>query len=218
MGKIQKIKEQRKLEKEQQELSKQEKKKTFKTTGIIIVILILVFFGWKYMFNKTPVSQEKIAVIETNLGVIKVKMYVQDAPKTTANFERLAQENFYNGVKFHRIIKDFMIQTGDPNSRDDDWTNDGTGGPGYNFDDEINSHKLIKGSVAMANSGPNTNGSQFFIVTATSTPWLDGKHTNFGEVTEGMDVVEKIQSAKTNENDHPLEDIILQKVYIEALR
>jgi len=147
------------------------------------------------------------AVIKTNYGDIKVKFYNQDSPVTVNNFLKLADEKFYDGTKFHRVIKDFMIQGGDPNSKDDDWSNDGTGGPGYTFQDEFNKHLLVKGSLAMANSGPNTNGSQFFIVTAASTPWLDGKHTNFGEVVEGMDVVDKIGQVKTNENDHPLEDV-----------
>jgi cyclophilin family peptidyl-prolyl cis-trans isomerase len=124
----------------------------------------------------------------------------------------LAEKGFYNGTKFHRVIKGFMIQGGDPNSKNDDWSTHGFGGPGYNFKDEFNSHKLVKGSLAMANSGPNTNGSQFFIVTADSTPWLDGKHTNFGEVVEGMDIVLKIEAVKVNENDHPIEDVIVNNI------
>lgn len=147
------------------------------------------------------------AIIKTNLGSIKIKLYNQDSPETVNNFLKLAADKFYDGTKFHRIIPDFMIQGGDPNSKDDDWSNDGTGGPGYAFKDEFNSHLLVKGSLAMANSGPNTNGSQFFIVTAEATPWLDGKHTNFGEVVEGMEVVEKISQVKVNENDHPLSDV-----------
>jgi peptidyl-prolyl cis-trans isomerase B (cyclophilin B) len=131
---------------------------------------------------------------------------------TVNNFLRLAAENFYDGTKFHRVIKDFMIQGGDPNSKDDDGSNDGMGGPGYKFNDEFNSHKLVKGSLAMANSGPNTNGSQFFIVTAETTPWLDGKHTNFGQVVSGMDVVEKIENVDKNQNDHPTKDVILESI------
>ena len=107
-----------------------------------------------------------------------------------------------------------MIQTGDPNSKDDDWSDDGTGGPGYSFADEINDYKLVRGRLAMANSGPDTNGSQFFIVTKESTPWLDGKHTVFGEVAVGMDVVDKIDGVQTNENDHPLTDIVIEKAYL----
>ena len=221
MGKAQRLKEQRRIEREQEQFQKKDKKKIRQYAIIGIVAVIIIIVGWwsladqptKEDTNMLPPS-DKIAVIETNLGVIKFKMYADDAPKTVENFEKLASEGFYDDIKFHRVIKDFMIQTGDPNSKDDDWSNDGQGGPGYSFEDEINSHLLVKGSVAMANSGPNTNGSQFFIVTATSTPWLDGKHTNFGEVTEGMDVVEKIESTETNASDHPLEDIVMTKVYI----
>ncbi len=137
--------------------------------------------------------KNKIAIIETNKGNIKLELYINDAPKTVENFVKLAQENFYDGIKFHRVISDFMIQTGDPLSKDDNPANDGSGGPGYSFEDEINSHKIKIGSLAMANSGPNTNGSQFFIVTEKDQPHLDGKHTVFGKVIEGMDVVTSIE-------------------------
>lgn len=192
--------------------------------GSILIVFCFVFgigfAGWKFLLKKPPaenppVTKTKIAVLETNLGTIKFKMFPEAAPKTVENFEKLAQQGFYDGIKFHRVIKDFMIQTGDPNSKDNDWSNDGQGGPGYTFEDEINDYKLIRGRVAMANSGPNTNGSQFFIVTAESTPWLDGKHTVFGEVTEGMDVIDKIEAVKTNENDHPLDDVVMNKAYVE---
>lgn len=156
------------------------------------------------------------ATIKTDLGDIKVKFYGADSPKTVANFVKLAKNKFYDGVSFHRVIKDFMIQTGDPNSKDDDWSNDGMGGPGYKFEDEFNSHKLVKGSLAMANSGPNTNGSQFFIVTADATSWLDGKHTNFGEVTSGLNIVEKIEAAQVNQNDHPTKDIRIKTIEVLA--
>jgi cyclophilin family peptidyl-prolyl cis-trans isomerase len=152
------------------------------------------------------------AEIETNFGKIKVKFYNTDSPVTVNNFMKLSSQKFYNSTKFHRVIKDFMIQGGDPNSKDDDWSNDGTGGPGYKFKDEINSHKLVKGSLAMANSGPNTNGSQFFIVTAEAASWLDGKHTNFGEVALGMNVVDKIQNVAKNEKDHPTQDVIIKSI------
>ncbi|PIR92925.1 hypothetical protein COT99_03725 [Candidatus Falkowbacteria bacterium CG10_big_fil_rev_8_21_14_0_10_43_10] len=151
------------------------------------------------------------ALIRTNFGNIKVRFY-SESPLAVNNFMNLAQKGFYNGTKFHRVIKDFMIQGGDPNSKDDNWDDDGTGGPGYKFQDEINSHKLARGSLAMANSGPNTNGSQFFIVTKEATPWLDGKHTNFGEVVEGMETVDKIEAVKTNENSHPVEGIIIESI------
>lgn len=152
------------------------------------------------------------AVIKTSEGDITIHFYNDDAPKTVNNFFKLAADNFYDGIRFHRVIKGFVIQAGDPNSKNDNWTDDGQGGPGYAFDDEINSHKLIEGSVAMANSGPNTNGSQFFIVTAKSTPLLDGKYTNFGEVTDGMDVVRKIEKVDTNANDHPKENIEIKHI------
>jgi cyclophilin family peptidyl-prolyl cis-trans isomerase len=157
-------------------------------------------------------SQFTQAVIKTNMGDIKVKFYNTESPLTVNNFMNLAKQGFYNTTKFHRVIKDFMIQGGDPNSKDDDWSNDGMGGPGYAFQDEINSHQLVRGSLAMANSGPNTNGSQFFIVTKDATPWLDGKHTNFGEIIGGLDVVSKIEAVKTNENDHPMEDVVINGI------
>lgn len=157
-------------------------------------------------------KQYSQAVINTNFGKIKVKFYAEDSPRTVNNFLKLAWEKFYDGTKFHRVIKGFMIQGGDPNSKDDDWSDDGLGGPGYRFADEFNNHKLVKGSLAMANSGPNTNGSQFFIVTAQATPWLDGKHTNFGEVIEGLEVIDKIENVKTNANDRPLENIIIKSI------
>jgi len=172
-----------------------------------------------------PLSQGKLtndnspmpfttASLQTNYGDITIQFFPEPV-KTVENFVRLAQNGFYDGVKFHRVIKGFMIQTGDPLSRDDDWSNDGRGGPGYTFADEINEHKLVTGSVAMANAGPNTNGSQFFIVTAEATPWLDGKHTNFGTVIAGLDVVRKIESVAVNENDHPLEDIVINRIILK---
>lgn len=145
------------------------------------------------------------AAIVTNLGTIKVRFYGDDSPVTVNNFLNLAQKGFYNGVIFHRIIENFMIQGGDP-------TGTGTGGPGYKFEDEFNSHKLVSGSLAMANAGPNTNGSQFFIVTADATPWLDGAHTNFGEVIEGMDVVKKIAAVKVGAGDKPLSEVRIEKI------
>ncbi len=148
--------------------------------------------------------------IETSLGIIEVELYTDESPATTNNFMKLAQEGFYNNIKFHRVIADFMIQGGDPNSKDDSsphtW---GMGGPDYTFPDEINTHKLVKGSLAMANSGLDTNGSQFFIVTKDDASWLDGKHTNFGFVTKGMEVVEKIEAAPTAPGDKPLEAITI---------
>lgn len=155
------------------------------------------------------------AVLKTNYGDIEIVFYGADSPLTVNNFLNLAKSGFYDNVKFHRVIKDFMIQGGDPNSKDDDWSNDGTGGPGYQFQDEFNTHKLVLGSLAMANAGPGTNGSQFFIVTAAETPWLDGKHTNFGQVTAGMEVVKKIEAVAVNANDHPLKDVTILSIELK---
>jgi cyclophilin family peptidyl-prolyl cis-trans isomerase len=152
------------------------------------------------------------AIIKTSLGDIKVELYNEDSPLTVNNFLNLANKDFYNGILFHRVIPDFMIQGGDPLSKTDNIAMHGTGGPGYKFKDEINNHKIVKGSLAMANSGPNTNGSQFFIVTAAATPWLDGMHTNFGQVIEGLDIVDKIEAVKTGANDHPLDDVKIESI------
>lgn len=157
-------------------------------------------------------SQYAQAILKTNMGDIKLMFFNSDAVLTVNNFMNLAKAGFYNGTKFHRVMKDFMIQGGDPLSKDSDWSDDGTGGPGYQFQDEINSHKLVRGALAMANSGPHTNGSQFFIVTAASTPWLDGKHTVFGQVVDGMDIVDKIEKSKVDENSHPTTDVIIQGI------
>lgn len=160
------------------------------------------------------VSQYKGAIIKTSAGDITLSFYNQDSPVTVNNFMNLAQAGFYNGTIFHRVIKDFMIQGGDPNSKSTDWSTHGFGGPGYKFNDEINTHKLVAGSLAMANSGPGTNGSQFFIVTATATPWLDGAHTNFGEVVGGMDVIRAIEAVEVNANDHPLKNITINNIVL----
>lgn len=169
-------------------------------------------FAMEKLKHDNLVTAYNQAIIKTNQGNIKVEFYNDDSPVTVNNFLNLAQQGFYDETKFHRVIKDFMIQAGDPNSKDNDWTDDGAGGPGYKFKDEINDHKLVRGSLAMANSGPNTNGSQFFIVTADETPWLDGAHTNFGKVLEGMDVVDKIEAAEVDANNHPLEDVTIKSI------
>jgi len=167
---------------------------------------------------KTPDQQENLineysqVLLKTNFGDIKLKLYASESPKTVNNFLYLAKSGFYNGVKFHRVIKDFMIQGGDPLSKGSDTSIYGTGGPGYKFADEFNDHKLVAGSLAMANSGSNTNGSQFFIVTAPETPWLDGKHTNFGEVISGLDIVKKIENTETGLNDRPLSDVVINSI------
>jgi cyclophilin family peptidyl-prolyl cis-trans isomerase len=140
------------------------------------------------------------ATIQTSEGPIVFELFDEDAPQTVENFRRLAEQGFYDGLTFHRVIKDFMIQGGCPEGT-------GTGGPGYAFDDEINSHKVVRGALAMANAGPNTNGSQFFIVTADACPWLDGKHTVFGQLTGGSDILDKLEAVPTDSGDRPVEPI-----------
>lgn len=166
--------------------------------------------------NLNPVNH--MVTLKTNYGDVTIELFEDLAPKTVANFEKLAKDGFYNGTKFHRVIKDFMIQGGDPLSKDDLQKNLwGTGGPGYQFNDEINSEKIVRGVLAMANSGANTNGSQFFIVTASAAPWLDGKHTVFGKVVMGMDVVLKIEKVPTfmpGAVDRPLDNVIIEAATI----
>jgi peptidyl-prolyl cis-trans isomerase B (cyclophilin B) len=145
------------------------------------------------------------ATLHTNAGPISVSFFDDDAPKTVENFRKLAGDGFYDGLIFHRVIKDFMIQGGCPEGT-------GTGGPGYTFEDEINDHKIVRGALAMANAGPNTNGSQFFIVTTDAAPWLDGKHTVFGEVTDGMDTVDAIEGTETAGADRPSEPQVIERV------
>ena len=160
------------------------------------------------------------AIFETSEGNIVCRLFEKDAPKTVANFVELAEgkrewthpstrkkskDRLYDGTIFHRVIPNFMVQGGDPQGT-------GTGGPGYQFEDEFNQHKVVRGALAMANAGPNTNGSQFFIVTAKSCPWLDGKHTVFGEVTTGMDVVDSLEGVDTDGPDRPAEPIGIAKI------
>jgi cyclophilin family peptidyl-prolyl cis-trans isomerase len=145
------------------------------------------------------------ATLHTNHGAIELELFEGEAPKTVENFRKLASDGFYDGVIFHRVIPDFMIQGGDPDGT-------GSGGPGYMFEDEFNDHPVVRGALAMANSGPNTNGSQFFIVTADACPWLDGKHTVFGQVTNGMDVVDTISQVNTNSADRPDEDVVIERI------
>ena len=258
MGRIQKLREQRKLEAQQEQIEKAQRTKKVLTWSIAsLAILALITYGVVVFVNNkattssanqsnipsaTPISNlivpsmnpltssnpqpeisNKTAVIETDRGNIKLELYSNDAPKTVANFVDLANKNFYNGLTFHRVVPGFVIQGGDPKG-------DGTGGPGYTFEDEINpwslglsddaiksleaegykythdltSHKVTSGALAMANSGPNTNGSQFFIVSEADQPHLDGRHTVFGRVIEGMDVVRQIQQGD-----------IIKRVYIE---
>ncbi|HEX2387627.1 MAG TPA: peptidylprolyl isomerase [Solirubrobacterales bacterium] len=145
------------------------------------------------------------ATLHTNAGVISVEFFDGDAPKTVENFRKLASEGFYDDLTFHRVITDFMIQGGCPEGT-------GTGGPGYTFEDEFNDHKVERGAPAMANAGPNTNGSQFFIVTTEAAPWLDGKHTVFGRVTSGMDTVDAIESTETGPGDRPVEPQVITSI------
>lgn len=220
MGKNQR---ERKLRREELEKSQKEEIKKIRTERswwnkiwkrldfwVIVAALILVIiypFASKKM-EQIKVSKQDEAVLHTNMGDITIKFYNADAPKTVDNFIKLSHDGFYNGLNFHRVIADFMIQGGDPNG-------DGTGGPGYEFADEINSHKIVKGTVAMANSGEDTNGSQFFIVTEKEQPHLDGKHTVFGEVSEGMDVVAKIAAVPVDKDDKPLSPITIDSIEIK---
>jgi cyclophilin family peptidyl-prolyl cis-trans isomerase len=147
------------------------------------------------------------ATMKTSQGDITIELFDAEAPKTVQNFKDLAAKGFYDGLTFHRIIKDFMIQGGCPQGT-------GTGGPGYTFEDEFNEHKVVRGALAMANAGPNTNGSQFFLVTTEAAPWLDGKHTVFGQVTDGMDVVDKLEALPTDGRDKPQGDAKIESVTV----
>jgi cyclophilin family peptidyl-prolyl cis-trans isomerase len=148
------------------------------------------------------------ATMHTSEGAIELELFDDDAPKTVGNFTKLAGDGFYDGLIFHRVIPDFMIQGGCPQGT-------GTGGPGYTFEDEINDHKVVRGALAMANAGPNTNGSQFFIVTTESAPWLDDKHTVFGRVTSGQDVVDRISEADRDGRDRPTTDVVIERVALD---
>jgi cyclophilin family peptidyl-prolyl cis-trans isomerase len=147
------------------------------------------------------------ATIHTSMGAIELELFADDAPKTVENFSKLAGEGFYNGLVFHRVIPDFMIQGGCPRG-------DGTGDAGYKFEDEVNDHAIVRGTLAMANAGPNTNVSQVFIVTADATPWLDGKHTAFGQVTGGQDVVDAISAVDRDAGDRPQTPITMDRVTV----
>jgi len=164
--------------------------------------------------NKRTIMQYKSATLETSKGNIEIEFFTDKAPNTVANFIKLAEQDFYDNTKFHRVIKGFMIQGGDPLTKNDNTDGYGTGGPNYTFNDEINDEKLVKGVIAMANRGPNTNGSQFFIITAVSTPWLDGKHTAFGKVVKGMDIVNAIENSQTGDRDIPLQPIVVKSVQL----
>ena len=205
---------------------------------IVVIIILIIVFMFVFLYNKNNYenimtqksvvnnqnfeNQDKVifVLMKTNFGDIKLDLFKSNAPKTVENFVKLSNNGFYNGTLFHRVIPEFMIQGGDPNSKNENWSIHGIGGPGYTFADEFNDNKLVRGVLAMANAGPNTNGSQFFIITAESTPWLDGKHTAFGKVSQGMNVVKKIESAETTGNqgnppDHPMKDIIIESITIQ---
>lgn len=222
MGRKKLLKMQRKEEKKQEVFHKKESNKKTVISVVFLVLLAFAIYQLNIAMNnkdKNNVNnaqdelvveekkENKIITIETDKGDIKLELFTNEAPKTVENFVKLASENFYDGIKFHRVMQEFMIQGGDPLSKGifgedfiynpqenpDNLPIAGTGGPGYSFEDEINFHKVEVGSLAMANSGPNTNGSQFFIVTESAQPHLDGKHTVFGKVIEGMEVVRNIE-------------------------
>ncbi len=220
MGKIQKLKEQKKLEKIIAEIERKKRKKKLILIAVIILLLVIFIVAGIFYFKRTNRGKDIFLVtIETERGNIDLELNKKVAPKTVENFVKLAQEGFYDGTKFHRVVENFVVQGGDPLSKDNDPNNDGTGGPGYTFEDEINprsigvSEERIKeledagyvynyalkslpnkvGAIAMANSGPNTNGSQFFIITTQDQPHLNGLHTVFGYVIKGMDVVREIK-------------------------
>lgn len=196
---------------------------------LLAVVVLVVVFILGYIFKNVSNEGEKNVgkdlaskttlsngvIIKTNFGNIELSFFPDKAPITVGNFIKLSEAGFYNGTLFHRVIKDFMIQGGDPLSKQSNWALHGTGGPGYTFQDEINDEKLVRGVIAMANAGPNTNGSQFFIVTAEQTPWLDGKHTVFGRVVSGMDVVDKISLMEVNGQNHPLQDVVIEQIVLK---
>jgi cyclophilin family peptidyl-prolyl cis-trans isomerase len=155
-------------------------------------------------------SMQTKVTMNTTQGTIVFDLFDDDAPMTVANFRDLASKGFYDGIIFHRVIPDFMIQTGCPEGR-------GTGGPGYTFEDEFNEHKIVRGALAMANAGPNTNGSQFFVVTTEAAPWLDGKHTVFGQVTAGMDVVDAIEGVPTGAQDRPIDPPKIESIALDPM-
>jgi len=145
------------------------------------------------------------AVLNTSEGTVELELFAEDAPRTVENFTKLARDGFYDGLVFHRVLPDFMIQSGCPRG-------DGTGGPGYQFDDEPSGHHVVQGALAMANAGPNTNGSQFFIVTADACPWLDGKHTVFGQVVSGQDIADRISRVERDSRDKPVDPVVIESV------
>jgi peptidyl-prolyl cis-trans isomerase B (cyclophilin B) len=196
----------------------------------LAIVLALSLFGCKGEQAKTgdvetkpatpeePVSLggKEVVVIQTNLGTIIFELFEKDAPNHVANFKKLTGEGYYDGIYFHRVIPGFMIQAGDPNTKDDDRSNDGLGGPGYTIDAEFNDRPHKRGTVSMARKpDPNSAGSQFFIC-HKAQPGLDGQYTVFGQVVQGLDVVDKIANAERDSRDNPLEKIVMEKVTIET--
>src|SRR3989344_5789539 len=186
---------------------------------LIIIVLVLIGGGLYVMTNQksgdpTSVSSNPVAMLQTNVGDIEIELFADKTPKTVQNFVTLVQKNFYDNTLFHRVIPNFMIQGGDPNTRAGDPRTFGTGGPGYQIDDEIvEGLSNITGAVSMANSGPNTNGSQFFINVVDNT-YLDGKYTVFGRVLDGMDIAIKISNMPVNANNLPLEPVRIDEVLV----
>jgi len=196
-------------------------KKVYILLSLLLIGLILgvyFFFIQNDKENKeeeTSFKENMIAVIKTNFGEIKLELFESDAPKTVENFIKLSKSRFYDETKFHRVIKEFMIQGGDPITKDDTlkerW---GTGGPGYKFADEIHvNNKNLMGTISMANAGSDTNGSQFFINTKDNN-FLNTKHTVFGKIIEGMEVIKEIENIKTEGPDRPVKDVIIQTIEI----
>ena len=193
---------------------------------VVMIVVIVLLIGYassgsknnevKIIKNNNIINMKtQVVTIETSLGNIELELYSDKAPKTVENFVKLANQGLYENTKFHRVIKGFMIQGGDPYTKGQDTSVYGTGGPGYKFEDESNDLPMVAGMLAMANSGPDTNGSQFFIITAPETPWLVGKHTVFGKVISGTDVVTKIENTRTGANDLPVTPVIVTKVIVK---
>ncbi len=217
MGKRERLKKQKKEEIEKAEkaevLERRKRKDPF--SGIwknwnfwimlIGILLIIAYPFYKDFQKKEAIMAEDEAVVTTSMGEITFKLFENDAPKTVENFKRLAKDGFYNGLIFHRVIEHFMIQGGDP-------AGNGTGGSGYEFEDEINDRKMMAGSVAMANSGPDTNGSQFFIVTEEEQPHLDGKHTVFAEIVSGLNLVVEISRVAVDADDKPITPVYINSI------
>lgn len=203
-------------------MNNQKTKLIFVTVSFLILAGLFVFSGLgrsKGSDNNTARKAETFsgAVLITNFGEIELRFATGTAPKTVNNFIKLSEKSFYDGTLFHRVTKDF-IQGGDPLTKEGDQSVYGTGGPGYKFRDEVSAEdKILRGVVAMANSGPDTNGSQFFIVTIKEASWLNGKHTIFAKVIRGMDVVDKISSLQTSKNNLPIKPVVLEKVILKEV-